>query len=92
MINGVIFQLPQVADVGIIGIPDERWGESGMAIVVMKPDATLAPEGIIEHCAKNLAKYKVPQSVAFVDKLPGNAAGKVLKRTLREQYGNGELK
>jgi fatty-acyl-CoA synthase len=85
-VEQVIFQLPEVADVGVIGIPDEKWGESGLAIVVLKPGCTLEPAALIEHCKKGLAKYKVPKEVAFTDVLPRNAAGKVLKRTLREQF------
>ena len=85
-VEQVIFQLEGIGDVGVIGVPDERWGESGMAIVVLKPDQPLTAEMIIEHCQKNLAKYKVPKSIAFVDELPRNASGKVLKRTLRQQF------
>jgi fatty-acyl-CoA synthase len=87
-VEQVIFQLPQVADVGVIGLPDERWGESGMAVVVLKPDAALSDTKIITHCQHNLAKFKVPRQVAFCAELPRNAAGKVLKHVLREQYGS----
>lgn len=85
-VEQVIFSLEGVADVGVIGIPHERWGESGMAIIVQKPNATLTEESVIAFCRERLAKYKVPSRVAFTDVLPRNAAGKVLKRTLREQY------
>jgi len=85
-VENVIFDLQGVADVGVIGVPDERWGETGMAIVVLKTGVILSPEQIIDHCKENLARFKVPRYVAFVDALPRNAAGKVLKRTLREQF------
>ena len=85
-VEQVIFQLEDVADVAVIGVPHERWGECGHAIVVPTPDHDLSAEAIIDHCRHNLAKFKVPQGVSFVDELPRNAAGKVLKRTLREQY------
>lgn len=85
-VEQVIFQLDEVADVGVIGVPDEKWGECGKAIVVRKRDTDISPETIIEHCQVNLAKFKVPKSVAFVDELPRNAAGKILKRELREQF------
>jgi fatty-acyl-CoA synthase len=85
-IEQVIFQLDAVADVGVIGVPHERWGETGKAIVVRKAGSSISEDEIIAHCQANLAKFKVPQSVAFVDELPRNAAGKVLKRTLREQF------
>jgi len=85
-VEQVIFQIPEVADVGVIGIPDDRWGESGMAIVVVKPNMSLDEAAIIEHCRQKLAKFKVPKAVAFIDQLPRNAAGKILKRVLKEQY------
>ena len=85
-VENVLFQLPQVADAAIIGVPNERWGEVGMAIVVRKPDQALEEGDIIRHCLGRLAKFKVPQSVTFVDALPRNATGKVLKRELRAQF------
>ena len=85
-VENVLFQLPQVADAAIIGVPNERWGEVGMAIIVRKPDQVLGEGDVIRHCLGRLAKFKVPQSVAFVDVLPRNATGKVLKRELRVQY------
>jgi acyl-CoA synthetase (AMP-forming)/AMP-acid ligase II len=57
-----------------------------MAVVVRKKGVEIAPETIIEYCRQNLARYKVPAYVEFTDELPRNAAGKVLKRTLREQF------
>lgn len=85
-IEQVIFQIPEVADVGVIGFPDDRWGESGMAVVVIKPNHALDEGRVIEYCRQNLAKFKVPKRVVFIEVLPRNAAGKVLKRTLREQF------
>jgi fatty-acyl-CoA synthase len=85
-VENVLFQLPQVADAAIIGVPNERWGEVGMAIIVRKQDQPLAEGEVIHHCLGRLAKFKVPQSVAFVDALPRNATGKVLKRELRLQF------
>ena len=67
-------------------MPDARWGETGKAVLVLKPGQHLAPETVISHCLKNLAKFKVPNSVSFIDALPRNATGKVLKRSLREQF------
>ena len=85
-VENVLFQLPQVADAAIIGVPNERWGEVGMAIVVRKEGQALEEGDIIRHCLGKLAKFKVPQSVTFVDVLPRNATGKVLKRELRTQF------
>ncbi len=85
-VENVLFQIPGVADAAIIGVPNERWGEVGMAIIVRKPDQPLVEGEVIQHCLGRLAKFKVPQSVTFVDALPRNATGKVLKRELRVQF------
>lgn len=86
-VENIIFQMPQVGEVAVIGVPDERWGEVGRAIVVVKPGQTLSEGEIIDHCRANLARYKVPKSVVFVEKLPRNPAGKVVKGELRAAYG-----
>ena len=86
-VENVIFGLPEISEVAVIGVPDERWGESGLAVVALKAGQTLEAEAIIEHCRANLARYKVPREVAFVETLPRNAAGKVLKRDLRDRFG-----
>ena len=85
-VENVLFQLPQVADAAIIGVPNERWGEVGKAIIVRKAGQNLEEGDVIRHCLSRLAKFKVPQSVTFVDVLPRNATGKVLKRELRTQF------
>src|SRR5436190_3445547 len=85
-VENVLFQLPQVADAAIIGVPNERWGEAGMASIVRKGGQVLEEGDVIRHCRGRLAKCNVPQSVAFVDALPRNATGKVLKRELRTQF------
>ncbi|MGZ5912062.1 MAG: acyl-CoA synthetase [Reyranella sp.] len=85
-VENVLFQLPGIADAAIIGVPHERWGEVGMAIIVRKADQLLEEGDVIRHCLGRLAKFKVPQSVVFVDSLPRNATGKVLKRELRLQF------
>lgn len=82
-VEQAIFQLPAVADAAVIGVPDARWGESGLAFVVVKPGEMLTDEAIIAHCQQHLAKFKVPKQVQFIEVLPRNAAGKVLKRELR---------
>jgi fatty-acyl-CoA synthase len=85
-VENVLFQLPQVADAAIIGVPNDRWGEVGMAIIVKKQGQAIEESDVIRYCLGRLAKFKVPQSVQFVDVLPRNATGKVLKRELRTQY------
>ncbi len=86
-VEQVIFQLDAVADVGVIGVADDRWGESGLAVVVLKANANLDAALILEHCRQNLAKFKVPKTVIFTEELPRNAAGKVLKRELKDHFG-----
>ena len=83
-VENVLYQLPEIAEAAIIGVPDNRWGETGIAFISLKSEQTLEEKDIIEHCLKNLAKFKVPNSVIFIDALPRNATGKVLKRNLRD--------
>lgn len=85
-IEQVIYQIEGVGEAAIIGVPDERWGECGLAVVVVKPGFELTADQIIGHCASQLAKFKVPKRVAFIESLPRNAAGKVLKRELKDIY------
>ena len=85
-VESVIYQLPQIGEVAVIGVPNERWGEVGMVVATVKPGQKLSEEEIIGHCVKNLAKFKVPQKVAFIEALPRNATGKVLKRELRVRF------
>jgi acyl-CoA synthetase (AMP-forming)/AMP-acid ligase II len=77
----------KIDDVAVIGVPDPEWGEVPLAVVVLKAREKATPEEIMEFCRVNLASFKRPRSVVFVDELPRNPMGKVLKRVLREQYG-----
>jgi fatty-acyl-CoA synthase len=86
-VEDVLYQLPAIAEVAIIGVPDERWGEIGRAIIALKPDAALTEAEVYQHCEVNLAHYKHPRSIRFVDTLPRNATGKVHKPTLRQRFG-----
>jgi acyl-CoA synthetase (AMP-forming)/AMP-acid ligase II len=78
---------PQVREVAVIGIPDEKWGELVTALVV--PDGEVGAEALIEHCRHNLAGYKCPKRVEFVDTLPRTATGKLQKFKLREPFWKG---
>ncbi|MDJ0959381.1 MAG: long-chain fatty acid--CoA ligase [Acidimicrobiia bacterium] len=83
-VEQVLFHHPNVMDVAVIGVPDERWGEVGMAVVVPRDAAGFDAAEILAFCDDKLARYKIPKQVATVGELPRNAAGKVLKRELRE--------
>jgi fatty-acyl-CoA synthase len=84
-VEDALFAHPAVAEAAIIGVPDARWGEAVCAVVALRPGATATADELIAHCRSRLAKYKTPKHVVFVDALPRNAAGKVLKRQLREE-------
>ncbi|SEL85764.1 long-chain acyl-CoA synthetase [Stigmatella aurantiaca] len=88
-IENVIRSHPEVADVAVIGVPDELWGEAVKALVVKQPGSTLRAGDILRHTRGALAEFKVPKSVEFTEGLPRNAAGKLLKGVLREPYWKG---
>ena len=73
-------------ETAVIGIPDDEWGESVKAYVVLKPGASATEEEIIETAKANLASYQKPRSVEFIDELPKAPTGKILKRILRDPY------
>jgi fatty-acyl-CoA synthase len=76
-VEEVILSLPEVADVAVIGVADERWGEILKALVVAKPGAALTPELVRERCGERLARYKIPKAIEIVDKIPRSPLGKV---------------
>ncbi len=86
-VENVLHQIPAIAEAAVIGIPNEQWGEVGMAIVAVRPGHTLAAEEIHAHCAANLARFKCPRLIRFVEALPRNATGKIHKPTLRNNFG-----
>jgi len=86
-IEEVLFSHPKILECAVIGVHDEEWGESVKAIVVCKQGESMTEEEVVEYCKQHLASYKKPKSVDFMDALPRNPAGKVLKTVLREKYG-----
>ncbi len=92
-IEKALYEHPAVHMCAVIGVPDPKWGEVGLACVVLKPGATATEEELIAFLKERLASYKVPKRVVFMDSLPISAAGKILKRELRKQFaGEGGAK
>ncbi|MGH8175060.1 MAG: fatty acid--CoA ligase [Steroidobacter sp.] len=88
-VEKAIFGHPEVADVAVIGVPSERWGEEVKAIVVPRSGANPDPDSIIAWARERIAAYKAPKSVDFIEALPRNAGGKILRRELRKAYWEG---
>jgi fatty-acyl-CoA synthase len=84
-VEEALYSHPAVAECAIVGVPDEKWGEVGTAIVVLRPGVTADAESLLAHLDGCVARYKIPKYVEFADALPRNAAGKVLKAELRRR-------
>jgi long-chain acyl-CoA synthetase len=91
-VEEVLYRHPAVLETAVIGIPDPYWVERVHAVVATKKGASTTAEELIAFCKKHIASYKAPKSVEFVDALPKNPAGKILKRELREKYWKGTQK
>jgi acyl-CoA synthetase (AMP-forming)/AMP-acid ligase II len=89
-VESAIYGHPDVADVAVIGVPDEKWGEAVKAVVVPKPGRDPKAEDIITWARERIAGYKTPKSVDFIEALPRNPSGKILRRELREPYWAGK--
>jgi fatty-acyl-CoA synthase len=85
-VEEMIYRLPSVSEVAVVGVPHPRWVEAVIAIVVPKPGQPLNEEQVLAHCQQHLAGFKVPKAVRFTLALPKNPSGKLLKRELRLQY------
>ena len=86
-IENAIFGMEGVNEVAVIGIPSEKWGESPLAVVV-RADDSVTEDAVLEHVSGKLARFKQPKKVEFVDVIPRNPTGKVLKRVLRDQFAD----
>lgn len=85
-VENVLMHHSAVADVAVIGVPDKKWGEAVKAMVVVAKDTNVSEEEMIEYCRENLAGYKMPKSIEFIDAVPRSPIGKALKNKLREKY------
>lgn len=90
-VERVLYQLPQIAEATVIGLPDERWGECVVAVVVLKQGQSLSLEQLLAHCSGRLGGFKTPRKLFIQQELPRNASGKVLKRALRDLLGTRAL-
>ncbi|MBU6372875.1 MAG: fatty acid--CoA ligase [Alphaproteobacteria bacterium] len=91
-VESAIYGHPDVADVAVIGVPDDKWGEAVKAMVVLKPGATTQAADLIAFARTRIAAYKCPKSVDFIPALPRNASGKILRRELRAPFWEGRTR
>jgi long-chain acyl-CoA synthetase len=90
-VEAAIYEIPEVKEAAVFGIPDEKWGELVAAAVVLRPGASLSAEELKQYCKTRIASYKVPRHIEFMtEELPKSGSGKILKRVLREKYWAGQ--
>ena len=91
-VEGFLYKHPAVLEAAVIAAPDERWGETVCALVVLKPEAKTTEQELIDFCREHLAHFKCPRRIQFIDALPRTATGKIQKNVLRERYWQGKSK
>ena len=84
-VERVIYEIEWVAEVAVVGSPDEKWGERIRAIIVPRPGMSGSVEAVLAHCRSHLATFKIPKDIEFWDELPRNPSGKVLKAEIRSK-------
>lgn len=85
-VEEMIYRLPEVSEVAVIGLPDAKWVEAVTAVIVVKDGQQLDAQQVVAHCSAHMAGFKVPKRVIFTEQLPKNPSGKLLKRQLREMH------
>jgi acyl-CoA synthetase (AMP-forming)/AMP-acid ligase II len=88
-VEDILMAHPDVTEAGVVGIPDNIWGESVKAFVVKKQGGMVTEQALIQFCKENLASYKKPKSIDFIDELPKNENGKILRKALKEPFWKG---
>jgi acyl-CoA synthetase (AMP-forming)/AMP-acid ligase II len=88
-VEAAIAALSGVREVAVVGVPDPKWGETVLAVVVAEPGSSLTDRDVIEGCRAAIAGYKLPRRVEFVEELPKTSSGKLLRRDLRDAYWAG---
>ena len=92
-VEAAIYEIPEVMEAAVFGIPDEKWGELVAAAIIPRPGSALSADKLIEHCKRRIASYKVPRHIDFLSgELPKSGSGKILKRVLREKYWVGQAR
>ncbi|MBE0479951.1 MAG: long-chain-fatty-acid--CoA ligase [Dehalococcoidia bacterium] len=86
-VENILYAFPKIEECAVIGVADPEWGQEPKAVVVLKKGETCSPDEVMEFCRQRLSSFKRPRYVCFIDELPRTSTGKILKRVLREQYG-----
>jgi len=89
-VEDVLYTLPAVREAAVIGVPDEKWGEKVLALVVLRPGVTASEQDLIEHCRERIAHFKAPRTIEIRQVLARTATGKLQKFKLRQPYWEGQ--